>query len=159
MKFISQDENFFVDISRECLDCILKNVKKAGNYETGGILTGNYSDDLKTAFIKLLTGPPVDSKKGSTWFNRGTQGLKKLIDKLWSKNTYYLGEWHFHPNASPIPSGQDKRQMKEIAVSKQYNCPEPIMLIIGGNHLDYKFAVFVFTRRSEIYELKEINPL
>lgn len=159
MKFISQDEKFFVDISNDCLDYILKNVKKTGTYETGGILTGNYSDDLKTAFIKLSTGPPVDSKTGPTWFNRGTQGLKKLINKLWSKNNYYLGEWHFHPNALPIPSGQDKRQMKEIALSKQYNCPEPIMLIIGGNHIEYKIAVFVFTRMSKVYELKEINPI
>lgn len=155
MIFISKDEKFFVNISQECLDCILMHVKKAGNYETGGILTGNYSADLKTAFIKILTGPPLDSNAGPTWFNRGTQGVKTLINKLWSKNSYYLGEWHFHPNSWTTPSSQDKSQMREIAVSKPYNCPEPIMLIIGGNHIEYKISVFIFTRSLKFYELKK----
>ncbi|MGF7230308.1 Mov34/MPN/PAD-1 family protein [Arachidicoccus sp.] len=157
MNFISQDKQFVVTISQECIDSIVEHIKKAAVYETGGILIGAYSDDLGTAAISQITGPTIDSKGGFTWFNRGIKGLKELLKRYWDVKLYYLGEWHFHPNAKPIPSNQDKKQMREIARSNQYRCPEPIMIIVGGNWQCYEISVFIQTLTGESYELKAVD--
>jgi len=146
MTFSSLDKKFTVKISEDCIDSILSYIRIAGRYETGGILMGQYSTNLDIATIKNITGPPSDSKGGRTWFKRGIKGLKMIIDRFWEQKTYYLGEWHFHPNAAPNPSLQDKKQMSEIAISPDYNCPEPILLIIGGNYRDYELSFCVTDR-------------
>ena len=128
----------------------------AGQIETGGIIIGKYNEGLDVATITLISGPPPDSKAGRTWFMRGTKGLKKLMDKCFKNaGTFYLGEWHFHPFASPTPSGQDIRQMKEISADLKYNCPEPIMMILGGKPLEATniLKAFVFSRKAKYQKL------
>jgi integrative and conjugative element protein (TIGR02256 family) len=86
--------------------------------------------------------------------------LKKILKARWEKKQYYLGEWHFHPNASPNPSGQDKRQLMEIANNASYNCPEPIMIIIGGTSTKYALEAFMARRNSqEISEMRKCNDI
>jgi hypothetical protein len=76
---------------------------------------------------------PSDSIHGRFWFYRGINGLQNWLNRLWRRREYYLGEWHFHPSASAVSSPKDRTQMKKIATSQKYHCPEPILLIIGGN--------------------------
>jgi hypothetical protein len=68
-------------------------------------------------------------------FVRGVSGLGKWLKQLWShrRRRFYLGEWHFHPFGSPMPSTQDDIQMKEIAQLFESRCPEPVLLIVGGD--------------------------
>lgn len=128
-----------MELERICTDAV--------NKETGGILIGHYSVNLNTALITLITGPPPDSKAGKTWFHRGVKGLWDILQQsLNCSNTYYLGEWHFHPFASPTPSLQDLRQMKQIALDKKYNCPEPVLIILGGEPGHFNIRSFVFPK-------------
>jgi integrative and conjugative element protein (TIGR02256 family) len=128
-------------------------IELAENRETGGVLAGYYSQLLDRAIIKNLTGPPKDSKRGYTWFVRGVSGLQSLIFQLWKKKQYYLGEWHFHPHASSHPSSQDINQMAMIAESKQYHCPEPLLLIIGGSPENFEIRIFVIFFNKRVIEL------
>jgi hypothetical protein len=58
-----------------------------------------------------------------------------------------LGEWHFHPYATPSASADDERQMLTIADDPRYHCPEPILLIMGGDPSGaWTMAAYVFTR-------------
>ena len=100
--------------------------------ETGGILIGSYSHDYTTAQIVEATSPPVDSRFGRNWFHRGTDGLEELLMARWNSQprTHYIGEWHFHTANVPWPSAQDKRQMKEVARDRQYNCAQPLLIIV-----------------------------
>lgn len=157
MIYSSQDNQYHVTLSNEGLGAILKHIKKAGSHETGGILIGAYNEDRSTAIVNTISGAPTDSKHGSTWFQRGLKGLQKLLNSLWGAGEYYLGEWHFHPNASPSPSFQDITQMKAISESLAYRCPEPILLIIGGNHKNFQIRVFLAIRSNNFIELKEPN--
>lgn len=44
--------------------------------------------------------------------------------------------------------------MKSIAESEQYNCPEPILLIVGGNpHGEWSANMFVWIKRNGLTEL------
>ncbi len=105
---------------------------KARKRETGGILIGHYSDDHQTAFVREITDKPRDS--AFTWlsFRRGTDGLRRLLEERWAEGLYYLGEWHFHPGGSPLPSGQDRESMRDIARDPAYACEVPLLMIMGG---------------------------
>lgn len=72
--------------------------------ETGGVLFGYYSDDLKTAIVTDTFIDRKSSKGTLRNFIRGEIGFKKYSKKMWENNKFYLGEWHTHPNSLPLMS-------------------------------------------------------
>lgn len=159
MKYISADRRFSIQLTVDVINDIKKCAIDADNFETGGVLIGKYSENLKTAEVLFASGPPPDSKSGKCFFYRGTSGLSQLFDK-WKRNgCYYLGEWHFHPFSSPSPSPQDIRQMKGIAKDKKYNCPESILLIIGEDPRSEIISLnaFIFFRECAVIQLSKVN--
>jgi integrative and conjugative element protein (TIGR02256 family) len=152
-------DRYTVSLSESTIKSMLSWCKKASGMETGGIILGRYSDDLKRAEISRVLGPASDSSSGRTWFIRGIRGLNRLLRMLWTlRKDYYLGEWHYHPNASPRPSLIDIAQLKVIARSESYNCPEPILIIIGGDPQgEWAVSINVFLRSGEPIILIEIR--
>ena len=69
---------------------------------------------------------------------------------------YYLGEWHYHPNASPKPSALDLKTMVNLSKDEDLGCPEPILLVIGGSSSNWLQYIGVYVKEQEI-ELYEIN--
>lgn len=142
----SADGKYGIRIPFELLESMQALCDRAVSLETGGILVGNYNENHDCALLSEITGPPVDSKRGSTMFFRGVKGLMGLLRSRWKEQrTYYLGEWHFHPGGRPIPSSVDHEQMKSIAKDLACRCPEPLLLIMGqktGSKRD--FAVFIY---------------
>ena len=66
-----------------------------------------------------------------------------------------MGEWHYHPGAAPTPSLHDVAEMKKISKNKAYNCPEPILIIVGNNSkLEWNNGVYVFNGDNEYVSLK-----
>ncbi len=66
----------------------------------------------------------------------------------------YLGEWHFHPGAAPEPSPEGEEQLRQIAVSSEYHCPEPVLMLVGGNlGIGYSMRAFVFPKGQEACEM------
>jgi len=156
MLFTSSDAKFNVQLSSQAIATIANEVIKASVNETGGVLFGIYSLDLATAFVQYAQTAPNDSKAGRTWFNRGVKGLQKLVSTYWKDKKYYLGEWHSHPYSSAEPSNQDLSQMRQIALSLDANCPEPILIIVGGHPNGLHFRCFVVTKKQK-FELNQIN--
>ena len=132
--FFSDDRRFGLNILNPPLRKILCLCQKANKHETGGILLGAYSVDLSCATVTQVFGAPDDSEAGNSWFHRGVKGMRSLLEKLWKTNhEYYLGEWHYHPFSEPEPSHTDLNELRRIAKTSSYSCPEPLMLIIGGD--------------------------
>lgn len=144
---ISDDDRFAISLAQKQIESLITFCKKAYPIETGGILVGHYSVDLAHAVVTAVV-PPTDDSVGSRYsFRRGVRGLQGLLVRLWAERQYYLGEWHFHPDGSASPSGTDDRQMVEVANSFAYNCPEPILLVVGGNpSIEADLQSFVFVR-------------
>ncbi|PKL68978.1 MAG: hypothetical protein CVV28_02355 [Methanobacteriales archaeon HGW-Methanobacteriales-1] len=128
----SFDEVFSVEIMDYVLQAIRYECNKAGILETGGILLGNYSVDNSTAIINRMTGPPKDSEHSTHGFYRGIEGIQEIMDYEYKQGKRYIGDWHFHPNNSSKPSFVDDNEMIRIANDECVNCPEPILLIVGG---------------------------
>jgi hypothetical protein len=102
--------------------------------------------------------PPPDTTAGPTWLRRGIVGLESWLARLWTRDgRHYLGEWHFHPFSSPQPSGRDLAQMRVIAKSARYQCPTPVLLIVGGDPQgQWRIHVEVIDETGRRYHLKDV---
>lgn len=156
LEFWLSDRRIGVSISRSALKVVLSECRKAGLHETGGVLWGMYDEAGVVARVTRVSGPPHDSESSFRTFKRGVAGLQKLVEAFWNADSreYYLGEWHFHPFSSPDPSLADEAQMFSHAADKRLKCPEPVLVILGGNPTsEWTISVSVFTRTRERYTL------
>ena len=150
-KWQSDCQQYTVLISKSCL---LKMTEMAQTHypnEVGTSLIGCYSNDGFEATVLDLAPLSSDSKGWRTSFYRGTVGLRQFFAKLretFSDKRYYVGEWHSHPGAAPIPSSTDERNQLKIAKDTKTDCPECILIIIGGTRLNFnEIGVFVYSRK------------
>ena len=151
LKWRSDCEQYTVLISESCLSKIAKVAQAHYPNEVGTSLVGCYSDNGFEASVLDLAPLSSDSKGTRTSFYRGIAGLQKFFAKLqeiFSDKRYYVGEWHSHPNAAPIPSGTDDRNHSAIARDTKTNCPECILVIIGGFLANFnELGVFVYSKK------------
>jgi len=147
-EFWSTDRRFGVRLSRDVVDKIRRLCVDSNGRETGGILTGRYSEDLRCAEVTEVSGPPADSKRSRNWLVRGVMGLAERLRSCWNwRREYYLGDWHFHPSGDLAESSTDTSTMMRVSRSKQVDCPEPIAVIVGlGRDGSLPMSVSVFTR-------------
>jgi integrative and conjugative element protein (TIGR02256 family) len=147
----TEDGTFAVEFQAPVLDALERYCRDAGSVETGGILVGRYSDDLAIAIVREATPPPTDSKRGRSWFVRGVSGLGEMLHRRWraKERTFYIGEWHFHPANQVEPSGEDFAQMIEISRAREYDCKEPLLLILGASKLEGQRIFRAFVCQAE----------
>jgi integrative and conjugative element protein (TIGR02256 family) len=156
LEFWAENRRFGLRIGEQQTRSLLTKCESADGDETGGVLVGAYTDNFRCAVVDHVSGAPKDSSAGPNWFLRGTRGLQQMLDRFWKGGQgHYLGEWHFHPNASPQMSNVDADAITRISRSAWYNCPEPILLIIGGKPpMNWSAAATVFTRGGERIQLQ-----
>lgn len=132
--FWSEDRRFGLHLNKSYLQKILRECSEANHEETGGILLGYYTPHHDCAVVTQVTGPPDDSIQRARLFRRGVRGLQALINKVWTRQQcFYLGDWHFHPGAPAEASSDDVIQMKVFSRDEDLKCPEPVLLILGGD--------------------------
>lgn len=153
--FRDKDQKYNVYLNNTCYEQMLHYSDKSNPYETGGILIGNYSQDLTTANILQITPPPKNSILKKNSFYRASNDLEMMLDTAWEQGCYYLGEWHYHPNFYAIPSMADIKQMIDFSNNQNLKCPEPILVIIGGNKNNWDVTVSVFSEGKHFF-LKKI---
>lgn len=153
----STDGRFGIRVEASALSDMLRCCRQHRLNETGGVLVGKYSPDHRLAVVTAVSRPTSDTKAGGYWLVRGIAGLASWLEELWSKGGgYYLGEWHYHPLSSPTPSGQDRKQLAQIARSPRYHCETPLLMIIGGDPAkDSAAHVEVFLRNGQSFVLVE----
>ena len=151
LKWKSRCGRYTVSISDSCFTKTLEMARKHCPDEVGTSLVGCYSDDGFDAFISDMAPVCSDSKSLDNSFWRGIKGLQTLfveLRKSYAGKRYYVGEWHSHPDASPIPSRTDDMTQSAIAADRQANCPESILVVIAGNLFGAPdLRVFVYSRK------------
>lgn len=151
LRLHSADRRFGVHLPKHFLRSMLDYAARDYPKETGGVLLGTYTPSFELAIVTEVSGPPQDSRKARSGFWRGILGLQTLISRLWKQQQYYLGEWHVHPDGPPIPSETDYDQMNAISQSLDYQCPEPLLLIVGYSRESlpprWSVGAYVFPRR------------
>lgn len=152
LRWQSDCKQYTVHVSESCLLEMVGIAQKHYPEEVGTSLVGCYSDDGFQASVLDLAPLSSDSKGSRTSFHRGVAGLRsfyKKLQRIFSGKRYYVGEWHSHPDATPIPSNTDNRNQLEIAEDTKTNCPECILIIIGGSLSNFdNIGVFVYSRKN-----------
>ncbi len=154
----SPDKKYGVRIPAKVLNKITRRCIAAGENETGGILTGYYNKRRDCAIVTNCSVPGTDSVCKRSRFYRGIAGLQQWLLELWQRRRreFYLGEWHSHPYSQPIPSTDDTNQMVAISKDERYKCPEPILLLVGGDpRSECRCKVHVYVRSRKHVELLE----
>lgn len=159
-KFSTPDMEFSLSLDSSIMGRIIKLCQGSGFLETGGILVGRYNDSRDNAIVTDISPAPSDSKRGRASFYRGVKGLQSWLHNLWSgKRLYYLGEWHYHPFAEPTASSIDLAQLKVYAENDLLRCPEPVMLIIGGDPKAlWETKAYVAPKGRSIQEMVRAMP-
>jgi integrative and conjugative element protein (TIGR02256 family) len=159
LEFLSTDFKYGLVIQHKSLKKLLQICRATRNLEVGGIIIGAYDAEHRYAWVRSISNAPSDSLSSRYWFQRGIHGLQYLLDKYWyQKQFYYLGEWHLHPNASARASSVDIEQMISISQSNMYNCPEPVLVILGGDpRNNWEIRAYVFPRNKAWAELNNIK--
>ena len=151
-KWVSSCGRYTVTISASCLSEVLSISRKHAPQEVGSSLLGAYSKDGFCASV-LGTAPlPSDSRGGRFTFSRGVDGLVFFFLDIFKRTRgrkHYAGEWHSHPGGSVIPSRTDDRNQSAIARNRKTNCPECILVIIGGSYTSrVALGVYVYSRKN-----------
>ncbi len=82
LRFRTPDMRFGLIVDATITGKILMLCRESGRVETGGILVGYYTEKHDWAIVTDVSGPPVDSKRGYVFFNRGVQGLQKWLNQI-----------------------------------------------------------------------------
>lgn len=142
----AEPSGYGVTLTTDAISRMLAASDSAGRKETGGILIGRYSADGWHVEVNEATRKPKGSWAGFTWFRRGNNGLAELLRDRWAANCHYVGEWHFHPRSSAVPSKPDLAAMRKSAADPIYDCPIPLLLVLGGHprtHWEISATLFV----------------
>ena len=102
--------------------------------ECGGILIGEYSDDLSQAEVKKIMVSKNNSGNRMS-FLREAKDANNFLKKLWriaSGTKYFIGEWHSHPAGAGYPSSTDDDAMYQVAKTSSCSCKRPVLIILNG---------------------------
>jgi integrative and conjugative element protein (TIGR02256 family) len=102
-----------------------------GQTEAGGVLLGRRRG--KHFEVVHATQPLRTDKRTRMSFVRESFGHQEQAMELWKasrREVGYLGEWHSHPEASPLPSSVDVRQWQQHA--QETSDKLPLLAVITG---------------------------
>lgn len=103
--------------------------------ETGGVLLGYYDFNIEAVVIVKGLPPPPDSKAGTNFFERGTEGLADAVNEASARTAgmvRYIGEWHSHPPGhSASPSRDDLIQLVHLALGMADDGLPAVQLIVS----------------------------
>lgn len=130
-----------VRITQDAMSAILTWTRRSertvgDRVETGGVLFGQVDEFLKVVWIDEVSGPPPDSEASPAGFLCGTEGVAAMHQEKFvrtSGSVTFVGMWHTHPKAQPIPSQTDLGAMAQLLADKQvFQGRSFLMLIVGG---------------------------
>ena len=115
---------------------ISKRAKKYSPIETGGVIIGHYTTDMRFALISEMTSrftKQEECKRDELVID--TDLLNEYLKELWesripNRKIYYLGDWHSHTSMGSYPSPRDEEMW--IDVQKKDPDFHPVYFIIGG---------------------------
>ena len=155
-RIVLQSDGSGVRISPEVDRTIKQEIGLRRGSETGGILFGRYSDISQQFHVVGSLPAPPDSKFSRAEFVLGTEGLKRMLQKLIDGTAgalYPLGTWHDHL----VPSGPSvkDRNTAILLSGLQYF---PLLMLIhtpaGYVHLTTETLLDVFGRHGDAAEIR-----
>ena len=121
--------------------------------ESGGLLFAEFN--FPQICITEASPPHSSDKRWRTFFIPNRVLQRRLIRSHFKKGLHFVGEWHTHPMAVPVPSGVDLESMTE-AFSKSRHELNYFMMVIVGNSSE-KLNLWVSAHNGTTYhQLDEV---
>lgn len=102
-------------------------------FEAGGVLLGRHIRDSQDIIVDRMTTPMWGDRCGRTHYYRARRRHQDAIDRAWRESggtCTYLGEWHTHPEAVPVPSLIDHLTWRRKLMVDQF--PGCLFFVIVG---------------------------
>lgn len=134
-----------IEAGDELLNSLVEKGKSHYPNEFGGFLVGYYANNNMHLLITDSIYPK--SFKASKYsFERSTKGIEKKLGNYFegTPKKFYVGEWHTHPDNSPIPSTTDISAINAIINNKDACLANPVLLIIGFSKTQVDFGFYVW---------------
>ena len=134
-----------IEVDDELLNSLVERGKSHYPNEFGGFLVGYYRDDDRHLHI-TNTILPKSFKASKNCFERSTKGIEKKLGNYYKEipKKKYVGEWHTHPDNSPIPSTTDISAINAIINNQNASLANPVLLIIGYSKTQVDFGFYVW---------------
>lgn len=116
------------DVRKRMLSCLAK----AKHREIGGILM---AEQLKPGEFRIVDFSLDDSTGSAAHFVRSPDHHRAALEAFFVRtgNDYvrfnYLGEWHSHPNHTPLPSAKDIVSMHDL-LDEERSIQFAVLLIV-----------------------------
>jgi len=134
-----------LEAHEELLNGLVEKGKSHYPNEFGGILVGYYSQD--NTYLHITdTILPKTFKASKFSFERSTKGIERKLGIYYKEipKQFYVGEWHTHPDNSPIPSLTDISALNAIINNQDACLANPVLLIIGYSKRKVDFGFYVW---------------
>jgi integrative and conjugative element protein (TIGR02256 family) len=142
-----------VKIGRQAVLGMLEHAQREpGALEAGGVLLGRELLVTGDLVVDAITTPMPGDVRTSTSFSRSAALHQRRILEAWrgSAGTCgYLGEWHTHPEARPIPSRIDRHDWSRRLVEDVVGARLSLFVIVGTRAL----GVWIGDRQSRAVRL------
>ena len=123
-----------IRIEKRIIDGWVKDLKRAGPREIGGVLFGEQLDE---GYFQVVEAPTQASGIGTygRFYRAGVQARKQTLSMHRSydgppERFNYLGEWHSHPNAPVVPSTLDEMTMTRLVADQKGEVNFLVLLVV-----------------------------
>jgi integrative and conjugative element protein (TIGR02256 family) len=128
------NEKEYLQLSDDALRVFRSSIQTSGN-ESGGILLGSIYPRSHVV-VEKATRPGLLDKAGRYFFDRSRSRAQRIVNRHWKKSAgleVYLGEWHTHPVADPVPSSRDRRMIRNMFRQTEMEIDFLFLIIVGRN--------------------------
>ncbi|WP_037500439.1 Mov34/MPN/PAD-1 family protein [Sphingomonas jaspsi] len=125
-----------------------RELARAGRVEIGGVLM---AEQLAPGEFRLVDFT-VDRQQGSAaHFVRSVEEHQRALEEFFERTGHdyarfnYIGEWHSHPNHSPVPSREDVASMESL-VHGERDIPFALLMIFRTRWCGLALSATLFER-------------
>lgn len=139
--------------SNEVLEHFKSQKQRLFQNERGGILFARFDDSVTR--VCLAQGPFKSDLMKAFQFRANKKRAQKDIDNKFEQGLHYIGEWHTHPQKTPLPSSDDKAAIVDCFNKSTHELENLILVIVGQNDFPQGLWVGVSNGQS-ISELSAV---
>lgn len=129
-------EKEYVQLSNDTLE-VFRSGARTTDKESGGVLLGSVFP-RSHVFVEMATRPGFLDKAGRYFFDRSRARAQRIVNRHWKKSAgqcIYLGEWHTHPVADPVPSSRDQKMIRNMFHQTKMEIDFLLLIICGKSAL------------------------
>jgi integrative and conjugative element protein (TIGR02256 family) len=141
--------NQFLNLSADVLRHFANHRQsKAALPEAGGQLFARLKDEEIS--VVAATGPRSTDRRGRTSYTPDRHAEQSEINEFHADGLHYIGDWHTHPAAVPVPSGVDIGSILDTANRSTHDLNGLILIIVGTDPFPLGLRVSLYDGLNEL---------